>query len=162
VLDCILRTLTRADYETLVFATIDRLEYEDWDAICDRYRIDTDQAREPDAAAFELRQKAQEATEPLLIRMLMELALLPSGYSEEALEPLDPLAGTARRYGISLTEKKNAKPKTAKCSAKAKPSRTHSKPKASLKSATKATKKSYGERRGGVGRLLPFAIVRCL
>jgi hypothetical protein len=25
VLDCILRTLTRADYETLVFATIDRL-----------------------------------------------------------------------------------------------------------------------------------------
>ena len=142
VLDCIARTLTRADYETLVFATMDRLEYEDWDAICDRYRIDTDQAREPDAAAFELRQKAQEATEPQLIRMLMELALLPSGNSEEALEPLDLLASAARRYGVSLTEKKNAKPKTAKCSAKAKPSRTHSKPKASLKSATKATKKA--------------------
>ena len=142
VLDCILRTLTRADYETLVFATIDRLEYEDWDAICDRYRIDTDRAREPDAAAFELRQKAQEATEQQLIRMLMELALLPSGNSEEALEPLDPLASTARRYGISLTEKKNAKPKTEKCSAKAKRPRMPSKPKANPKSATKAAKKA--------------------
>jgi hypothetical protein len=74
--------------------------------------------------------------------MLMELALLPSGYSEEALEPLDPLASTARRYGISLTEKKNAKPKTEKCSAKAKRPRMPSKPKANPKSATKAAKKA--------------------
>ena len=61
-----------------MFATIDRLQYEDWDAI--------------------LRKKAQEATEPQLIRMVMELALLPSGYSEEPLEPTDPLASAARRY----------------------------------------------------------------
>lgn len=136
VLDCIPKKLTRADYETLVFATIDRLQYEDWDVISDRYKIDTDESREPDAAAFELRKKARAATEPQLVRMLMELALLPSGYSEEALEPLDPLASTARRYGVSLTAKQ--KSKTAKCNAKAKRPRTHSKPKPTSKGTTKA------------------------
>jgi hypothetical protein len=54
--------------------------------------INTDEVREPDAAGFELRKRAQEATEPQLIRMLMELALLPSGWSDEPLEYNDPLA----------------------------------------------------------------------
>lgn len=31
------KALTRADYEMLVFAAIDRLEYDDWEAICARY-----------------------------------------------------------------------------------------------------------------------------
>ena len=141
VLDCIPKTLTRADYETLVFATIDRLQYEDWDAICDWYSINTDETREPDAAGFELRKKAQEATEAQLVRMLMELALLPSGYSDEALEPLDPLASAARRYGVSLTPKKKAKPKAAKCVSKAKRPRSHSKRKANPKT-TKTAKKA--------------------
>src|SRR3954447_21797350 len=34
-----------ADYELLVIATIDRLQYEDWDAIGDRYGINTDETR---------------------------------------------------------------------------------------------------------------------
>ncbi|HJT71303.1 MAG TPA: ParB/RepB/Spo0J family partition protein [Terriglobales bacterium] len=139
VLNCIPKKLARADYETLVFAIIDRLQYEDWDAVCDYYNIDTDEAREPDAAAFELRKKTRQATEPQLVRMLMELALLPSGYAEEALEPLDPLASTARRYGVSLAAKPKAK--AAKCSAKATPPRTHSRPKATSKGNTKATTK---------------------
>jgi hypothetical protein len=98
----------------LVVATIDRLQYEDWDAICDRYGINTDETREPDAAAFELRKKATEATEPQLVRMLMELALLPSGYSDEPLDPIDPLASAARRLGVSLTPK-NGKSQSSKC-----------------------------------------------
>ena len=139
VLQCIPKRLSRADYETLVFATIDRFQYEDWDAICDRYKIDTDEAREPDAAAFELRKKAREANETQLVRMLIELALLPSGYSEEVLEPLDPLASTARRYGVSFAAKQKAK--TAKWSAKAQRAQTQSKPKAKSKGSTRAAAK---------------------
>ena len=74
--------------------------------------------REPDAAAFELRKRAQEATEPQLIRMLMELALLPSGWSDEPLEHNDLLASVARRYEVSLTAKKTPKAKSAKCGPK--------------------------------------------
>ncbi len=118
VLDRIPKTLTRDDYETLVFATIERLQYEDWDAVCERYNINTDERREPDAAGFELRKRAQEATEPQLIRMLMELALLPSGWSDEPLEPNDPLASVARRYDVALTAKKTPKTKSAKCGPK--------------------------------------------
>lgn len=35
VLDSIPKALTRDDYEALVFATIDRLQYDDWDTICE-------------------------------------------------------------------------------------------------------------------------------
>ena len=51
---------------------------------------------------------AQEATEPQLIRLLIEMTLLRSGYSEEKLEPTDPLILAAARYA-------KAKPKAAKC-----------------------------------------------
>lgn len=129
VLDRIPKTLTRDDYETLVFATIERLQYEDWDAVCERYNINTDEMREPDAAGFELRKRAQEATEPQLIRMLMELALLPSGWSDEPLEHNDPLTSVARRYEVSLTAKKTPKAKSAKCAPKKKGVRTPSKAK---------------------------------
>jgi hypothetical protein len=53
VLDCIPKALTRADYETLALAAIERLQYEDWEAVCDYYAINTDEVQEPDAAAFE-------------------------------------------------------------------------------------------------------------
>jgi ParB family transcriptional regulator, chromosome partitioning protein len=139
VLEHIPKTLTRADYELLVVATIDRLQYEDWDAICDRYGINADETREPDAAAFEFRKKAKEATEPQLVRMLMELALLPSGYSDEPLEPIDPLAITARRLGVSLTAK-NGKSSASKCGSKAKPPQAPAKPKTRMKATTKIAK----------------------
>ena len=119
-LDRIPKTLTRDDYETLVPATIERLQYEAWDAVCERYVINTDEVREPDAAGFELRKRAQEATQPQLIRMLMDLALLPSGWSDEPLEYNDPLASVARRYEVSLTAKKTPKAKSAKCEPKKK------------------------------------------
>jgi hypothetical protein len=147
VLDRIPKTLTRDDYETLVFATIDRLQHEDWDAICEHYHINTDEMREPDAAGFELRKKAQDATEPQLIRMLMELALLPSGYSEEPLEHTDPPASAARRYSVSLTAKKNPKTKASKGEAKAKNALKHSKAKPAPTGVTKAAKKTA--RKGG-------------
>jgi ParB family chromosome partitioning protein len=114
VLDRLPKTLTRDDYETLVVATIERLRYEEWDAVCERYNMNTDEVREPDAASFELRKRAQEATELQLIRMLMELALLSSGWSEEPLEHNDPLASAARRYDVALTAKKMPKMKRAK------------------------------------------------
>jgi ParB family chromosome partitioning protein len=146
VLERIPKTLTRADYELLVIATIERLQYEDWDAICDRYFINTDEMREPDAAAFELGKKAKEATEPQLVRMLMELALLPSGYSDEPLEPTDPLASAARRLGVSLTAK-NGKPPASKCGSKAKRPQASARPKTKVKATTKIAKR--GTAKGG-------------
>jgi ParB family chromosome partitioning protein len=144
VLDRIPKTLTRDDYETLVFATIERLQYEDWDAVCERYNISTDEMREPDAAGFELRKRAQEATEPQLIRMLMELALLPSGWSDEPLEHNDPLASVARRYEVTLTPEKTPKAKSAKCEPKKKGGRkpAKAKPTRTLVAKGKAVKKT--------------------
>ena len=83
VLNRIPKVLARADYEMLLFAVIERLNYEDWEALTERYQLDTDEKREPDAAAFELRKVAESATDSQLIRMLFELALLPFGYSDE-------------------------------------------------------------------------------
>ena len=113
VLTRIPKVLARADYEMLLFAVIERLDYEDWEAIIERYQIDTVGEREPDTAAFELRKKAESATESQLIRMLFELALLPFGYSYERLEPTNPLPNAARRYEALLAAKKAAG--VAKC-----------------------------------------------
>ena len=112
------------------------------DAACERYNIDTDEIREPDAAAFELRKLAQEARPNRnLSECSMELALLPSGFSDEPLPPHDPLASAAARYGVSLSAKKQTKAKTTKWAPKAsskKPkSTTANKPKAAPKKAAK-------------------------
>ena len=120
VLQRVPKILTRADYEMLVFGAIERFDYGDWDAVIERYKIDTDEQREPDAATFGLRKKAQKATEPELIRMLVEFTLLPSGYSGQVLEVTDPLASAARRYNVILNPKKTAKANAAKCTAKPK------------------------------------------
>ena len=107
------------DYEMLVVAAIERLEYEAFDAACERYKIDTDEVHEPDAAAFELRKLAQGKTEAQLVRMVVELALLPSGFSDETLPPHEPLASAAARYGVSLDPKKQAESQDYKCAPKA-------------------------------------------
>jgi ParB family chromosome partitioning protein len=119
VLDAVPKSLTRDDYEMLVVAAIDRLEYEVFDAACERYNIDTDEVHEPDAAALEFRKLTQGATEAQLVRMMVELALLPSGFSDESLRPHDPLASAAARYGVSLKPKKQSTSKGAKCAPKA-------------------------------------------
>jgi ParB family transcriptional regulator, chromosome partitioning protein len=119
VLEKVPKTLTRDDYAMLLFGAIDRLEYEDWEAITERYKIDTDEDREPDAAAFELREKAQNATDAQIIRMLVEITLLRSGYSDEKLEAIDPLASAARRYNVSLRAKNTVKSTSPKCGPKA-------------------------------------------
>ena len=116
------------------------------------YAINTDEMREPDAAGFELRKRAQEATEPQLIRMLMELALLPSGWSDELLEYNDPLVSVARRYEVSLTAKKTPKPKSTKCGPKKnggrKPSKAKAKPTRNVAEKGKAAAKKAA-RAGG-------------
>jgi hypothetical protein len=105
-----------------------------------------DEVQEPDAAAFELRKRAQDASEPQLVRMLMELALLPSGWSDEVLEPSDLLASTARRYEVSLAGKNSPKAKAAKCESKPKNARS-TKKSAGSSASSKSAKKSV--RKGG-------------
>jgi hypothetical protein len=97
----------------LVIAAIDRLEFEHLDAVRERYGINTDEARDEDAVQAELRARTQNATESELIRMLIEFALLPSGYSYEELNPTDPLAKAAERYGVGLRARKPSKQKRA-------------------------------------------------
>lgn len=146
VLEKVPKVLTRADLEMLVFASIDRLGYEKWDAVCERYKIDTDEVHEPDAAAFELRKKAQASTEPQLTRMLVEFALLPSGYSDEPLEHIDVLASAARRYDVSLSPKNAVKPKAAKCGpkGKSKVKKTRKATSAPVSKAARATEATKG------------------
>jgi hypothetical protein len=47
--------------------------------------------------------------------MLVQFALLRSGYSDEKLEPNDPLAKAAQRFSASPEPKKTSKLKKAKC-----------------------------------------------
>ena len=107
------KTLSQADFEMLAIAAIDRLEFEYLDGVCERYGVNTGEARDEDAAQAELRARAQKATESELIRMLIELALLPSGYSYEELSPIDPLAQAAERYAVHLQDRKQPKQKRA-------------------------------------------------
>jgi len=76
--------------------------------------------------------------------MLVELALLPSGFSDEPLPTHDPLASTAARYGVSLTAKKQATAKGAKCAPKAKANQPKTKVVAKLKAAPKKAAKKGG------------------
>ena len=141
VLNAFPKSLTRDDYEMLVVAAIDGLEYEPFDAACERYNIDTDEVHEPDAGAFGLRKLAQGKTEAQLVRMLVELALLPCGFLDERLPPHDPLASAAARYGVSLVPNKQVKAHATKCAPKAdsnKPkTKTTTKPKTAAKKAAK-------------------------
>ncbi|MBV8810997.1 MAG: hypothetical protein JO033_20195 [Acidobacteriaceae bacterium] len=83
VLECVPKKLGRADYEMLVTAAISRLDYEDLEAACGRYKIETEDISEPDAVHFELQQKAIKATEAQLIRMLVEFApVTPMSHSK--------------------------------------------------------------------------------
>jgi ParB family chromosome partitioning protein len=147
LLDSVLKevpaTLTRDDFQMLAFAAIERLEYEEWEAMVERYEIDADESQEPDAAEIELRRRAQEATEPQLIRMLIEMTLLPSGYSEEKLDPSDPLVFAAARYS-------KAKPKAAKCA------KRKAQPKPRKAQATAKPKKSARKGGAALGRLHPI------
>jgi hypothetical protein len=95
------KSLTRADYELLVLALLKRLEYDEVDEVCARSGIEVDQEREPDYANAALAERARQLTEPQLIGMLLELALLPSGMSDEELEPTDLLVLTAERYSAA-------------------------------------------------------------
>ena len=122
VLDNLPTILTRDDYQMLVFAAIDRLEYEDWEVISERYQTDANASEEPDALIFELRKRAEEANEVLLVRMLVEFTLLRSGYSDEVLEQDDPLACAARRYNSRPQSKRTPKPKAIKCARERTPS----------------------------------------
>lgn len=123
ILDSVLaklpKVLTVEDYRMVVNVTLERFEgaYGLFDVICERYKIDTDEMSEPDAAMFELRKRTEKASTQDLIRMLVELTLIPSGYSDEELDHLDPLISAAIRYGVPLKPEKPQKQKPAPKSA---------------------------------------------
>ena len=97
----------------LVLAIIKRLDYDEL-AVEDgqRYRIDAEQDREPTYASAALAERARQITERQLTRMLVELALLPSGLSDEELEPTDLLVVTSARYSEVAASAKRTRAKS--------------------------------------------------
>ena len=107
---------------------------------------------EPDAVVLELRKRAEEATEAQLVRMLVELALLRSGYSDEMLEPTD-LVSAARRYSAVPESKETPQPKAAKCAPKSDRVPSNPKrPKARADHIQVGRKIENAERRSGLAR----------
>jgi hypothetical protein len=129
------RKLAKADLEMFACTAIRRLEYEHLDILAERHGVKADQRTDDDAVQAQLCGKAQAASEPELIRMLVEIALLPSGYSHAELNSEDPLSDAARRYGVDSKKPKpgaspndrKKNPKVNKAGAKGTPNRNGSK-----------------------------------
>lgn len=102
--------LDRSDLQMFVEAAVDGSD--PWDRLnhlAERHSIDIDQYQEPDGLTFEFRKLAESANHKELIRMLFEIALIPSGYSDEALEANDVLRRTAERLNVTLDKPKGNK-----------------------------------------------------
>ncbi|HEX4169334.1 MAG TPA: hypothetical protein VHZ55_28055 [Bryobacteraceae bacterium] len=78
-------TLKRADFEMLVLAFIKSLSIDDFEAVADQYKVDTEKVQTDQDLADLLRKKVTTMTEQQLVRTLIELALLPFGHSYKEL-----------------------------------------------------------------------------
>jgi hypothetical protein len=92
--------LKRPDYQMIVDGFMQALSREDFEALAEHHRIDTDQIQTEEDLEDVLRRRTQEMTEPKLKQMLVELCLLPFGYSYRELPADNPLLAAAQRYGV--------------------------------------------------------------
>lgn len=115
-------TLKRADFEMLVLAFIESLSIDDFEALAEQYKVDTEKVRTDQDLADLLRKKVRGMTEQQLVRTLIELALLPFGHSYKELATDNPLVLAAKRYGASVPKDRTAAQKKCGSSPKAKQS----------------------------------------
>ena len=88
----------------IVDGFLQALSREDSEALAEHHRIDTDQIQTEDDLADVLLRRTKEMPEPKLQQMLVELCLLPFGYSYRELPAENPLTAAAQRYGAKLSK----------------------------------------------------------
>jgi hypothetical protein len=137
--------LKRADFEMLVLAFIESLSIDDFEALAERYKVDTEKVRTDQDLADLLRKKVRGMTEQQLVRTLIELALLPFGHSYKELSADNPLVLAAKRYGASVPKDKPAAEK--KCVPSPKANQTTPRPNKQTQSAN--APKAKAARNGG-------------
>jgi ParB family chromosome partitioning protein len=109
--------LTRADYEMIIAAWLEVIEYEDSERLCERHGIETSDVEIEEDYRATFAQHVSKLSDAEVARFLIELALMRSGYSSARLEASDPLRMAAERY--SRAEKVRTM-KPAKASGKTK------------------------------------------
>jgi ParB family chromosome partitioning protein len=118
--------LTRADHEMIIAAWLDVLEYEDSERLCERHQIDVAEVEAEDDYRVTFAKHVAGLSDVDVVRFLIELALIQSGYSSTPLEETDPLRLAAQRYAKPAKQRvaKTAKKAKAKTKAKAKQMKT--------------------------------------
>jgi ParB family chromosome partitioning protein len=137
--------LKRADLEMVVLAFIESLSIDDFEALAEQYKVDTEKVRTDQGLADLLRQKARSMTEQQLVRALIQLALLPFGHSYKELPADNPLVLAAKRYGATIPKAKTAAQK--KCGSSSKATQTTSR--ANKQTESRNAPKSKAVRKGG-------------
>jgi hypothetical protein len=128
-----------------VLAFIESLSTDNFEALAEQYKIDTEKVRTDQELADLLRKKTRGMTEQQLVRTLIELALLPFGHSYKELSADNPLVLAAKRYGASVPKEKRAAQK--KCAPSPKAKQTMPRPSKQAKPVNAPTAKSA--RKGG-------------
>jgi hypothetical protein len=93
---------------------LDVLDYEDSERLCERHQIDAEEVEAEDDDRVTFAKHVAGLSDAEVVRFLIELALIRSGYSSTPLADADPLRIADRRYA------KPAKQRTAKPTKKAK------------------------------------------
>lgn len=132
-------TLKRADFEMLVLAFVENLSIDDFEALADQYKVDTEKVQTDQDLPELLRKKVRAMTEQQLVRTLIKLALLPFGHSYKELATDNPLVLAAKRYGAIVPKAKSAVQK--KCGSAPKPTQTTAQPTKQTKTVNAAQKK---------------------
>jgi ParB family chromosome partitioning protein len=111
--------LIRADYEMIIAAWLEVIEYEDSERLCERHGIDPGEVEVEEKYRATFAQHVINLSDAEVARFLIELALIRSGYSSAQLEADDLLRVTAERYARAkkvrtIKPAKNGNAKTKK------------------------------------------------
>ena len=104
--------LTRADHEMIIAAWLDVIEYEDSERLCERHQIDAAEVEAEDGYRVTFAKHVAGLSDADVVRFLIELALIRSGYCSTVLAETDPLRVAAQRYARPALRKAAKKSKT--------------------------------------------------
>jgi hypothetical protein len=119
VLSKVPAVLGRADHEMMIAAWMESLDYEDFERMCERHQLPFEETETEEDIREIFRQHVSKLADPEVSRFMMEIALLPSGYSSNKLEETDRLMVAAKLY--NRPRKRLAPVAVAKVKQKAKP-----------------------------------------
>jgi hypothetical protein len=90
--------LGRADHEIMIAAWMESLDYEDFERLCERHELPFEETETEEDIRDLFRRDVSNLVDAEVSRFMMELALLPSGYSSNRLEETDRLMVAAKLY----------------------------------------------------------------